>query len=81
MTREYSVEESLSEALARKRVGEQLKIGFGGVPKIVTVRLEFAGGWVITQKLPPGTDLDLVKGEDGYLQNLTITIEDYEGLR
>lgn len=79
--REHSTEKYLAEALEKTPVGEELKIRFSGIPTLIEVEIKFIGGWAIKQSIAPGMELKLVKGEGQYLEDINITIDEYEGLK
>jgi hypothetical protein len=43
--------------------------------------IRFSGGWEICYKLISGKTLELIREEDGYMEELKITIMPYDGLK
>jgi len=78
--REFDLEKTIQETIESTPVGEKVKINFRGIPQIIDVEMSFAGGWVITQTIIPGKPLEFVRGENQYLNSITITINPYNGL-
>lgn len=68
-------------ALQDVEIGKKLRMEFSGLPIPVEVVYTFAGGWVITQRLVPGMPLEIVRGEDGHLRELKITLLPHDGIR
>ncbi len=75
------VASTIQNAIANTPVGEKVKIEFGGIPKIINVTMTFAGGWVVDQTIIPGKTFEFTRGDDQYLKDITITINDYDGLK
>lgn len=71
----------ITEYIAQKRPGEQVKISFGGSPRPFLIKFEFLGGWKTEQLLPPGVPLQFTKGLDDHLLGIEITILPYDGLK
>ncbi|TWC27723.1 MULTISPECIES: hypothetical protein [unclassified Pseudomonas] len=81
MTQNATLSELVSESLRTTPIGKSLIMNFRGEPTPVEVKYTFTGGWVVTQVLHPGVPLELVKGEDGHLLQVDITLLPYDGLK
>jgi len=71
----------IQETIAKTPIGEKVIINFGGLPKLINVAMTFSGGWVINQTIIPGKSFEFIRGDDQYLKDITITIDDYDGLK
>ena len=71
----------ISDVMQKTPVGELVSIYFLGQANPILVKFVFIGGWVVEQKLIPGMPLEFTRGENGYLENMTITVLPYEGLK
>jgi len=80
MKRNAEMSQQLTEALASTEIGKSLVMNFRGAPTPVEVKYTFTGGWVITQRLIPGMPLEIIRGEDGHLQQIDITLLPHDGL-
>ncbi|QQD56658.1 hypothetical protein MHB_0010570 [Pseudomonas fluorescens BBc6R8] len=80
MKRNAELSEQFTETLRKTEVGKQMIINFRGAPTPVEVKYTFSGGWVVTQTLIPGMPLVITRGEDGYLEQIDITLLPHEGL-
>ncbi|WJN52132.1 hypothetical protein [Pseudomonas asiatica] len=80
MNRNEDMSVQITDALHNTPVGKKLTMNFRGTPTPVEVKYTFNGGWVVTQILHPGVPLEIVRGEDGHLQQIDITLLPYEGL-
>ena len=81
MKRNAELSEQLTEAIKNTEIGKSLTMTFRGAPTPVEVKYTFTGGWVITQVLNPGVPLEIVKGENGHLLQIDITLLPYDGLK
>lgn len=81
MKEEVEAAQAISDLISKTPIGQTVKFRFSGSPTPVVVRFEFAGGWVIEQKLIPGMPLEFVRGEDNYLKAICIDLLPYEGLK
>ena len=81
MKRNTEMSHQISEALLNTEIGKKLVMNFRGAPTPVEVKYTFSGGWVITQNLIPGMPLEIVRGEDGHLEQIDITLLPHDGLK
>ncbi|WP_212625062.1 hypothetical protein [Pseudomonas sp. PP3] len=81
MKRNADLSEQFTDSLRNTPVGKKLVFNFRGAPTPVEVKFIFTGGWVVTQVLHPGVPLEIVKGEDGHLLQVDITLLPYDGMR
>jgi len=81
MKRNAELSEQIAEALKNTPIGKSVITNFRGAPTPVEVKYTFTGGWVITQMLHPGVPLEIVKGEDGHLLQIDITLLPYDGIK
>lgn len=79
--REFACEKSLNDAISSAPVGQKINLMFAGIQKLIDIELTFKGGWVIRQEIIPGKSFEFTKGEDGYLEKIAITINEYDGLK
>lgn len=79
--RETEVEKVVAETISNAPVGKKIEIRFPGAAIPIHVRMVFAGGWEIEYTLIPGMPLEFVRGEDGYLKEVTVTLLPSEGLK
>lgn len=81
MKRNADLSQQLEEALKNTPVGKSLTMNFRGVSTPVEVKYTFSGGWVVTQMLSPGVPLEIVRGENGHLLQVDITLLPYDGMK
>ena len=81
MKRNAEMSQQLTEALRSTEIGKPLVMNFRGDPTPVEVKYTFSGGWVVTQTLIPGMPLEIVRGEDGHLEQIDITLLPHDGLK
>lgn len=81
MKRNAELSEQFTQSLRDTPIGKKMILNFKGVPTPIEVKYTFAGGWVITQMLHPGVPLEIIKGEDGHLQQVDITLMPYDGMK
>ncbi|EJN17230.1 hypothetical protein PMI36_05564 [Pseudomonas sp. GM79] len=81
MKRNAELSEQFTESLRMTPLGEPLVFNFRGAPTPVEVKYTFTGGWVVTQILHPGVPLEIVKGKDGHLLQVDITLLPYDGMK
>lgn len=79
--REPEIESTISEAIASTPVGKKVSVHFNGLAGPVEIRMVFSGGWEVEYTLVPGMPLEFVRGEDGYLEDLRITLLPNTGLK
>ena len=77
--RELDLEKSVLDAISTTLIGEKVEVRFAGLATPVAVRMRFAGGWEVMYTIVPGMALEFVRGEDGYLNALSVTLLRYEG--
>ena len=80
MDSENEAVKQLINAILNAPVGSRVRCAFEGIPLPVDVTMKFAGGWEISYTLIPGQPLELIRGEDAYLDDMDIHIRDYDGL-
>lgn len=76
-----SVNIEVADLVAKTPIGKKVTVEFAGAAVPIDIMMKFAGGWEIGYTLIPGMPLEFTKGEDGYLQELHITILPHEGLK
>lgn len=81
MKEETEAAQAISDLIAKTPIGQTVTVQFSGSPTPTVVTFEFAGGWVIEQKLIPGMPLEFIRGEDSYLKAIRIDLLPYEGLK
>lgn len=81
MKEEVEAAQAISELIAKTPIGQTVRVQFSGKPTPALVTFEFAGGWVIEQKIIPGMPLEFVRGEDDYLKGIRIDLLPFEGLK
>ena len=81
MKRNAELSEQFTKNLQSTPVGGSMVFNFLGVPTPVEVKYTFTGGWVVKQVLHPGVPLEIVKGEDGSLIQVDITLLPYDGMK
>ena len=81
MKRNAGLSEQFTQTLKETPIGKKMILNFSGAPTPVEVKYTFTGGWVVTQTLHPGVPLEIVKGEDGNLLQVDITLLPYDGLK
>ena len=62
-------------------VGKRVEISFLGVAIPMDVSMRFAGGWIVSYTLIPGKSLEFIRGEDCYLDGITIVMQPYSGIK
>jgi len=81
MARNAEMSLQFTESLRKTPIGKSLVMNFRGDPTPVEVKYTFTGGWVVTQILHPGVPLEIVKGADGHLLQVDITLLPYDGMK
>lgn len=81
MREEPEVAAVLSDVMAKTPIGKTVRVNFSGDPTPVVVTFKFVGGWVVEQKLSPGMPLEFTRGDDKYLENISIDLLPYDGLK
>lgn len=79
--RDEALAESIRNSILATEIGQKVTIQFNGIPSIVHVEISFVGGWNVKQALAPGQSIELIRGEDGYLDCVNITIDPFDGLK
>lgn len=79
--REFNTEKVILDAINDAKVGKKINLNFSGMQCIIDIEMTFKGGWVIRQEIIPGKSFEFTKGEEGYLENIVITINEYDGLK
>ncbi|MFZ5621158.1 MAG: hypothetical protein ACOY5W_09075 [Pseudomonadota bacterium] len=79
--REPDLERIVSDAIAKTPAGKKVEIRFPHIAASVVVKMKFAGGWTVEYTLVPGMSIQFIRGEDGYLNELGITVLDDDGLK
>ena len=79
--KEFELKKTIQKAIESTHVGEKVTINFKGIPQIIDVEMSFAGGWIITQTIIPGKPFEFIRGENQYLNGITITINPYDGIK
>lgn len=75
MPRELGLESTVLQALENLSPGQRLTINFKGKACSVDVNLVFEGGWEVSYTLPPGHPFEMVKGEGGALQSVSLSLQ------
>ncbi|WP_339873954.1 hypothetical protein [uncultured Brevundimonas sp.] len=70
---------AVREGISNTPIGKTFTINFSGRPTPIRVQIVFSGGWALDFVLPAGQPLEIVKGADGYLKELSITLLDRTG--
>ena len=81
MKRNEEMSKQLTEALKTTEIGKPIIMNFRGDPTPVEVKFVFHSGWVITQRLIPGMPLEFIRGEDGQVDRIDITLLPHDGLK
>lgn len=71
----------IKNAIESSEIGKELILNFSGIPQKIDIELTFKGGWKTHQIILPGHSFRLVKGEDGFLEEVKITINEYDGIQ
>lgn len=80
-TSEEEIRKAISDVLTSGRIGAPIKVSFKGLPVAVQVELHFAGGWQVKYTVVPGMSIEMVRGEDAYLEKVTLTLLKNDGMK
>lgn len=75
------IKSALLNAIESAEIGKEININFSGVPQNIEIELAFKGGWRTYQTILPGQSFRLVKGEEGFLEEVKITFNKYDGIQ
>lgn len=79
--RERDTEDVIARMINEAPVGKELNIQLSGSPCLIDVEFKFFGGWIVKQSVPPGAKLTFTKGDERYLEGISITINEYQGMK
>lgn len=79
--RELITEDAVAKMINEAPIGKELNIQFSGMPSLIDVEFKFFGGWIVKQSVPPGAKLTFTKGDERYLEGISITINEYQGMK
>ena len=79
--KEPELEKTVADVISKTPVGKTVTVRFSGLATPIEIMMRFAGGWEISYTLIPGMPLEFIRGEDGYMEELNITIMPHDGLK